>query len=107
MWIFRWFLLTIVVFFLVFFLSQNSDDKVMVRLLGWETPELPLSFMLFLAALVGYVVSLLVAIVNQIRLRSEISRERRRNKALEQEIERLRNFMLEEDGAMSEPVHHE
>lgn len=107
MWIFRWFLLTIVVFFLVFFLSQNSDDKVMVRLLGWETPELPLSFMLFLAALVGYFVSLLVAIVNQIRLRSEIARERRRNKALEQEIERLRNFMLEEDGAMSEPIHHE
>jgi len=97
MWIFRWVLLLFIVFFLVGFLSQNSDDKVMIRLMGWESPVLPLSFMLFLAALVGYIISLLVAVVNQIRLRAQISAMRKENKAVREELDRLRNFALEED----------
>jgi uncharacterized integral membrane protein len=97
MWIFRWVILLLVVFLLVGFLSQNSDDKVMIRLMGWESPELPLSFMLFLAALAGYIVSLLVAIINQIRLRAQISAMRRENRAVREELDRLRNFALEED----------
>jgi len=97
MWIFRWVLLLLIVFLLVGFLSQNSDDKVMIRLMGWESPELPLSFMLFLAALAGYIISLLVAIVNQIRLRAQISAMRRENRAVREELDRLRNFALEED----------
>jgi uncharacterized integral membrane protein len=97
MWIFRWILLLLIVFLLVGFLSQNSDDKVMIRLMGWESPELPLSFMLFLAALAGYIISLLVAVVNQIRLRAQISAMRRENRAVREELDRLRNFALEED----------
>jgi len=97
MWILRWLLLLVVIFFLVGFLSQNADPKVHVQIITWESPELPLSFMLFLAALVGYIVSLLVAVINQLRLRSEISAQKRRNQALQHELERLRNFALEED----------
>jgi uncharacterized integral membrane protein len=97
MWIFRWVILLLVVFLLVGFLSQNSDDKVMIRLMGWESPELPLSFMLFLAALAGYIVSLLVAIINQIRLRAQISAMRRENREVREELDRLRNFALEEE----------
>jgi uncharacterized integral membrane protein len=97
MWILRWLLLLIIIFFLVGFLSQNAEPKVHVQIITWESPELPLSFMLFLAALVGYIVSLLVAVINQLRLRSEISAQKRRNQALQHELERLRNFALEED----------
>ncbi|MCB9366975.1 MAG: LapA family protein [Calditrichaeota bacterium] len=102
MWIFRWLIILIVVFFLVGFLSQNSEPKVHVELIGWKSPELPLSFMLFLAALVGYAASLVVAIINQIRLRSEIASQKRRNQALQNELERLRNFALEEESSGSE-----
>lgn len=97
MWILRWLIILIVVFFLVGFLSQNADPKVHIEIIGWKSPDLPLSFMLFLAALVGYAASMLVAIVNQLRLRSEISAQKRRNQALQNELERLRNFALEED----------
>ncbi len=101
MWILRWLLFLVVIFFLVGFLSQNSTPKVQVQIITWQSPELPLSFMLFLAALAGYIVSLLVAVINQLRMRSEISAQKRRNQALQNELERLRNFMLEEDGTES------
>lgn len=101
MWILRWLLFLIVIFFLVGFLSQNSEPKVQVQIITWQSPLLPLSFMLFLAALVGYIVSLLVAIINQLRLRSEISAHKRRNQALQNELERLRNFALEEESPES------
>lgn len=101
MWILRWLLLLIIIFFLVGFLSQNAEPKVQVQIITWQSPSLPLSFMLFLAALVGYIVSLLVAVINQLRLRSEISAQKRRNQALQSELERLRNFALEDDGSES------
>jgi uncharacterized integral membrane protein len=97
MWIFRWFLLIVLMFFLVGFLSQNSDQIVSVRLMGWESPELPLAYMLFLAGLAGYGLCLIVALVNQIRLRSQIGHLKRLNRDLQTELNRLRNFALEEE----------
>ncbi len=97
MWIFRWFLLIILMFFLVGFLSQNSDQIVSVRLMGWESPELPLSYMLFLAGLAGYGLCLIVALINQIRLRSQIGHLKKLNRDLQTELNRLRNLALEEE----------
>jgi putative membrane protein len=97
MWIFRWFLLVVVLFFLVGFLSQNSGQIVSVRLMGWESPELPLAYMLFLAGLVGYGLCLLIALINQIRLRTQISQLRKLNRDMQTELNRLRNFALEEE----------
>jgi len=95
MWILRWLFAIVVLFFLVGFLSQNSDQIVSVRLMGWKSPDLPLSYALFLAGAVGYALCLLVALVNQIRLRSQISAIRRKNREMQIELDRLRNFALE------------
>ncbi len=97
MWIFRWFLLIVLLFFLVGFLSQNSDQIVSVRLMGWQSPDLPLSYMLFLAGLAGYAVCLLVALINQIRLRTQIAQLRKLNRDMQTELDRLRNLALEEE----------
>jgi uncharacterized integral membrane protein len=97
MWIFRWILIVIVVFFLVGFLTQNSDQSVTVTVFGWSSPSWPLSYVLFLAGLAGYVLSMLVAVINQLRLRGQISGLRRQNKTLQTELDRLRNLALEED----------
>jgi uncharacterized integral membrane protein len=97
MWILRWFLLIVVLFFLVGFFSQNSDQIVTVRLLGWTSPELPLAYTLFLAGLAGYLLCLLVALVNQLRLRSQIAALKRESRAQQTELDRLRNFAIEED----------
>lgn len=97
MWILRWLLLIVIVFFLIGFLSQNADQIVMVRLLGWASPEMPLSYALFLAGLIGYVLCLFVALINQLRLRGQIAGLRRKNRELQIELDRLRNFALEDE----------
>jgi uncharacterized integral membrane protein len=96
MWILRWLLLIIVLFFLVGFLSQNADQIVSVKIMGWTSPDLPLSYALFLAGLAGYAICLLVALINQIRLRTQIGSLRRKNRELQNELDRLRNFALED-----------
>ena len=95
MWILRWLLLIIVLFFLVGFLSQNADQSVTVRLLGWQWTDVQVSYALFLAAVVGYFVATLVALINQLRLRSQINALRRRNREMQIELDRLRNLALE------------
>lgn len=102
MWILRWILLIVVLFFLVGFLSQNADQIVSVRLMGWTSPDLPLSYALFLAGLAGYALCLLVALINQIRLRSQIGALRRQNRELQIELDRLRNFALEGEFPVAE-----
>jgi uncharacterized integral membrane protein len=97
MWILRWLLLIVVLFFLVGFLSQNAEDHVQVQLMGWQSPEMPLSYALFLAGLAGYALCLIVAMINQIRLRAQLGSLRRKNRELQSELDRLRNFALEEE----------
>jgi len=97
MWILRWLIFIIVLFFLVGFLSQNADQTVTVRIFGWTSPELPLSYALFLSGAAGYALCLIVALINQLRLRGQLSGMRRANRDLQQELDRLRNFALEGD----------
>jgi len=97
MWIFRWIILIVVLFFLMGFLLQNSYDHVSVKVFGWTSPEWPLAYMLFLAGFVGYVISFLVAIVNQVRLRMQIAQLRKENRQVREELDRLRNLAIEED----------
>ncbi|MFZ5433402.1 MAG: LapA family protein [Calditrichota bacterium] len=95
MWILRWLFAIVVLFFLVGFLSQNSDQIVSVQFMNWKSPELPLSYALFLAGAIGYALCLLVALLNQLRLRSQLAGLRRKNRELQIELDRLRNFALE------------
>ncbi|HEY3294865.1 MAG TPA: LapA family protein [bacterium] len=105
MWILRWLLLILVMFFLVGFLSENADQIVTVKLLGKPFPDAPLSYALFFAGLAGYVLCLIVALINQLRLRGQIGTLRRKNRELQIELDRLRNFALEGDipGTSVEP----
>lgn len=96
MWIIRWFLLIILLFFLVGFFSQNSEQIASVRVFGWTSPDMPLAYMMFVSGIAGYLICLLIALINQIRLRSQIAALRRESRALQTELDRLRNFALED-----------
>ncbi|MDD5087849.1 MAG: hypothetical protein PHI18_03500, partial [bacterium] len=66
MWILRWLFAIIVIFFLVGFLSQNSGQIVDVRLFGWSWEKVPLSYAIFIAGVIGYLLCLVVALTNQL-----------------------------------------
>ena len=96
MWIFRWIILLLIVFVMVMFFAQNSTQLVTVNLMN-KSPELPLSLALFLAATVGFLIATAVAIINQLRLRMQISAAKREVREVHKELDRLRNFALEDE----------
>lgn len=96
MWIFRWIILLLIVFVMVMFFAQNSNEVVTINLMN-KHPELPLSLSLFLAAVIGFLIATIVAIFNQIRLRMQISTMKREVRDVREELDRLRNFALEDE----------
>jgi uncharacterized integral membrane protein len=102
MWIFRWIILLLIVFVMVMFFAQNSTDIVTINLMN-KHPELPLSLSLFLAAVIGFLIATIVAIFNQLRLRMQISAMKREVREVRDELDRLRNFALEDENEENSP----
>ncbi|MBU0692851.1 LapA family protein [bacterium] len=96
MWIFRWIILLLIVFVMVMFFAQNSNEVVTINLMN-KHPEMPLSLSLFLAATIGFLIATIVAIFNQIKLRMQISAMKREVRDVREELDRLRNFALEDE----------
>ncbi len=97
MWIVRWVIITVVILVLVGFLGLNQDEYVDVDFLFWETPPIALAYALFFAFALGMVVHLLIAILQHIQLRTQIGRQKRQIRKLQDELEKLRNLSIEEE----------
>jgi len=97
MWIIRWVLVTALILALVGFMGQNQDEVVDIKFFIWETPPIALAYALFIAFGLGVVVHLLISIFRQFQLRSEIGRQKRQIRNLQDEIEQLRNLAIEEE----------
>lgn len=97
MWVIRWVLITALVLALVGFMGQNQDEMVDIKFFMWETPRMALAYALFLAFGVGVIVHMLIAVFRQLQLRSEIGRQKRQIRKLQEEIDQLRNLPIEEE----------
>jgi len=97
MWIIRWTIIVIVILAILGFSLQNQDQKVQIRVGGYTSPEMPLYFALYIAFAMGILVFLLISIYNLLQLKTEISRHRRDNRRLKEELDRLRNLSIDED----------
>ncbi len=97
MWLIRWIVITVVILILVGFLGLNQDELVDVDFLFWETPRIALSYALFFAFALGMLVHLFIGIGRQFQLRSQISRQKKEIRKLQDELEKLRNLAIEED----------
>ncbi|MBU1937315.1 DUF1049 domain-containing protein [bacterium] len=99
--VFHWIILIIILVLVVAIFTQNNrplDTAGTVKLFKWKTsPDWPVSYSLLLAGLAGYLLSLLGAVINQIRLRAQISHLKRENRQVREELDRLRNLAVEED----------
>ncbi len=97
MWIVRWTIIVIVIIAVIGFSLQNQEQKVQIRIGAFTTSEMPLYFALYLAFSLGLIVFLLISIYNLLQLRMEITRHRRDNRKLREELDRLRNISIEEE----------
>ncbi len=96
--VFHWIILVIILVLVVAIFTQNNQTLGTVKIFKWKTsPDWPISYSLLLAGLAGYLLSLLVAVINQIRLRAQIGHLKRENRQVREELDRLRNLAVEED----------
>jgi uncharacterized integral membrane protein len=97
----------LLVFFVALATQNNADPGVDVKLFFWEVVGVKLWWVIFVSALMGFAVGILVSVVREIRLRMDVSRARRDRAQLQKEIDHLRAAPLEEIGPTSrkEPPH--
>jgi len=96
MWIIRWAFIAIVIIVVLGFSLQNSE-KVTVQLLSYQSMDVPLFLVTYVAFCFGIFVYLLVAVFHQLQLRSEISHLRKQNKKLQRELDDMRKLSLGDD----------
>jgi uncharacterized membrane protein YciS (DUF1049 family) len=97
MWIIRWIFVTILLLAAVAFMGQNQQDKVFVHFFTWVSPEIEVSYLLFIAFGSGVLVHLLFSVLKQFQLQAEMSRLKRQIRKLHSELEQLRNLAIEEE----------
>jgi uncharacterized integral membrane protein len=100
--IFHGIILIVVLVLVVAIFTQNNQTLGTTKIFKWQTsPDWPISYSLLLAGLAGYLLSLLVAVINHLRLRAQIGRLKRENRQVREELDRLRNLAVEEDMTLS------
>ena len=97
MWIIRWSLIVIVLLGLLGFSLQNQSQRVVINVGTYVSPEMPLYFALYLSFALGILVFFLISIYNLLQLKTEIGKQKRDNRKLREELDRLRNISIDEE----------
>jgi uncharacterized integral membrane protein len=103
MWIVKWILFILFFLILVGFALQNQDQEVSVQLLKWRTINLPLWIFLYAAFAIGVLFSIIISILNIIKLKTENMRLQKQHRKVKEELNRLRNVSIDEDADQFNP----
>lgn len=89
----------IIIFMLIFlgFALQNQTETVSVKILNWQTNDLPLYFFLYMAFGVGLLTATVIALVQNIKLRAQMVKLQRENNKIKDELDRQRNASIDDD----------
>lgn len=77
---------------------QNGNTIVDFNLLKWHYSNVPLTLLLIEAIAVGIVITVIVAGINEIRLRGRLWNLQKENKKLLDELKALKNIPFVEEG---------
>lgn len=105
--VFVWTLAGVFVIFAIIIGTQNGGTTVDVYLLKWHFEELPLSIVLIEAIVLGMVFVIIIAGVNEFRLRNRLRLHRREIKELRGELDALRSLPVTGMEEMSEEKEEE
>jgi uncharacterized integral membrane protein len=88
--------ITIILFFALLILAiLNTDQAVTLNFYYWKTfYDVPVWVILFGSLAIGIIVSALIGIAEHLKLRLQISRQKKKIKELEGEINSLRNIPI-------------
>ena len=103
MWIVRWILSALVILIILGFALQNQEQMVSVRILQWQSTNLPLYLLLYIAFGAGVLIWALISALNILKLKGDIHRLQRTNRKVHEELNRLRNVSIEDEVESAEP----
>ena len=96
MWIIRWIVGALLVITVIGFAMQNADETVVVKLLMWQSINLPIWIVMYAAFAVGILFWLVVSIFQILSLKSTNRKSLKEIKKLKAELDRLRNVSVED-----------
>ncbi len=96
MWMLKWLGIAILLILLRGFSIQNLDQTVDIDFLFWSFQDVPLIVVIFEAFIAGMLVWFVIALVNELKLRSELKQTNRQLDELGGELQAMRNMPLEE-----------
>ena len=97
MWVVKWILIVVAVIFVIGFAMQNAAVSVPIKFYKWETVnDLPMWLIMYISFIAGMIFWLGVSIYQVLSLKAESRRWHKKTKALEGELNRLRNVSVEE-----------
>ena len=76
--------------------TQNGNTLVTFHLLKWKFEDISLTLLLIESLLFGIVIAVIVAGINQIKLRLQMRVLKTKNRSLEKEIKAIKNMPFEE-----------
>ncbi len=94
--ILKWILAVAFIAFVIGFAMQNTEQRVSVLFLRWQSVELPLWIIMYVSFVAGMVFWLLVTIVRLLGFQLENIKCKKEIKKLNAELDRLRNVSVEE-----------
>ncbi|MBN1349405.1 LapA family protein [candidate division KSB1 bacterium] len=97
MWIIKWILLVAVILLVIFFAGENTEQEVVVKFWGWQSPPLLLWQVMFISFACGMIVSLGLSIVKIFQLKNEIRKSRKSKEKLAGELDHLRSVSIQDD----------
>ena len=99
MWFAKMFLAMVVLAAVCFFAILNAAQEVNLTVAPEKTYRMPLVVALFAAFVLGALIIFILSLFRDVKTRSSISKLRRQNARLSEELTALRNLPLEEPAA--------
>lgn len=96
MWAVRWILGAIIIIAILGFALQNQDQTAAVTILKWQSPQMPLYILLYIAFGIGLLFWAVVSIMNILKLKGSILKLQKENRKVKAELNRLRNIDIDE-----------
>jgi len=96
MLIVRWVVMLLVMLLVIGFAMLNTEQKVSVSFYWWQTINLPLWVVMYVAFAIGMVVWLFVSIFQVLTLKNGMRKLNKENRHLKEELDRMRNVTIEE-----------
>jgi uncharacterized integral membrane protein len=97
MWIIRWIVIALFVIVILGFALQNQEQTTYVKILKWQSHNLPLYIFLYISFITGLVFWVLISALHILKLKGENFQLQRDNQKIRNELNRLRNANIEEE----------